>query len=247
MGNNTIEGRRAVTEVLKSSGQPIDKLFVLESAKGLAGIINLAKANGAVIIQCNRARLDGMSMTGTHQGVIASVAACAYSDVEDIFLKAQELDEPPFIVVCDEIQDERNLGAIIRSCEVTGVHGVVVPKRRSAGITAHTMKSSTGAACNMPIARVPGIVPFLGDLRERGVWVYGAAGEGEHNAFETDFSGPAALVLGNEQEGLRRLVRENCDKLCRLPMHGKTGSLNVSCAAAVLMYQIALSRNKLLE
>ena len=229
-----VEGRRAVAEALRS-GRPVDKLFVFSGAKGLGELIHAAKANGAVVVECDKQLLDSLSETGTHQSVIATMAAFAYTDAETLL---QAPRDDLFLIVCDGIQDEGNLGAIIRTAEVAGAHGVVLPKRRSAGLSAVTARASAGAAEHIPIARVPGIPAFLRTLRERGVWIYGAAGDAAENAMQADFTFPAALVLGGEDEGLHRLTRELCDKLVALPMSGKTASLNVSCAAAVLMYRM---------
>jgi 23S rRNA (guanosine2251-2'-O)-methyltransferase len=230
-----VEGRRAVTELLRSE-RPVDKLFVLAGAKGLREIAGAAKERGAVVVECDRQRLDRLSETGTHQGVIATAAAFAYAEIEDILNGISE--EKFFLVVCDGIQDEGNLGAVIRTAEAAGANGIVVPKRRSAGLSAVTSRASAGAAEHIPIARVPGVPAFLRQLREAGVWIYGAAGEAGESALETEFAFPAALVLGGEEEGLHRLTRELCDKLVSLPMSGKTASLNVSCAAAVLIYRM---------
>jgi 23S rRNA (guanosine2251-2'-O)-methyltransferase len=233
--SDQIEGRRAVAEALRA-GRPIDKLYVLSSAKGLSELIGEAKENGVVVIDCDKQRLDRLSQTGTHQSVIATVAAFAYSVFENI-LEQVPKDEL-FLVVCDGIQDERNLGAVIRTAEAAGAHGVVIPKRRSAGLSAVTFRASAGAAEHIPIIRVPGVPSFLRSLKEMGVWIYGAAGEAGDNAFEVDLPFPAALVLGGEEEGLHRLTRELCDRLVALPMSGRTASLNVSCAAAVLLYRM---------
>jgi 23S rRNA (guanosine2251-2'-O)-methyltransferase len=239
MERNTIEGRRAVAEAIRS-GRPIDRLYVLSGAKGLGELIGAAKENGAVVVERDRQFLDRLGQTGTHQGVIATVAAFAYSTLDDILRKAK--DGPLFLIVCDGVQDEGNLGAIIRTAEVTGAHGLVIPKRRSAGLSAVTARASAGAAEHIPIMRVPGIPSFLREIKEMGVWVYGAAGDAGDCALNTDFTFPAALVLGGEEDGLHRLTRELCDKLIALPMSGKTGSLNVSCAAAVLMYRMRYGR-----
>ena len=200
----------------------------------------MAKENGAVVVERDRQFLDRLSQTGTHQGVIATLAAFAYSEIEDIYQRAG--DEKLFIIVCDCIQDEQNLGAIIRTAEAAGAHGVVIPKRRSAGLSAVTARASAGAAEHIPVVRVPGIPSFLREIKQRGVWVYGAAGEAAENALETDLGLPAALVLGNEEEGLRQLSRELCDKLVSIPMTGKTASLNVSCAAAILIFKMRYGR-----
>lgn len=239
MTPDQVEGRRTVAEVLRA-GRPIDKLYVLTSAKGLGELIGQARESGAVIVECDKIRLDRLSQTGTHQGVIATVAAYAYSEMDDIFARAG--DEPLLIVVCDGIQDEHNLGAVIRTAEAVGAHGVVIPKRRSAGLSAVTARASAGAVEHLPVARVPGIPSLLRELKEKGIWIYGAAGEAAADAFNTDFILPAALVLGNEEEGLHRLTRELCDMLVALPMRGRTASLNVSCAAAVLLYRMRFGR-----
>ncbi|MCL1806740.1 MAG: 23S rRNA (guanosine(2251)-2'-O)-methyltransferase RlmB [Oscillospiraceae bacterium] len=233
--SNQIEGRRAVHEALRS-GRPMDKLYVLSGAKGLGELIGTARDAGTVVIECDKARLDRLSETGTHQGVIATAAAFAYAELDDILRRAGE--EKLFLIVCDGIQDEHNLGAVIRTAEVAGAHGVVIPKRRSAGLSAVTARASAGAAEHIPVLRVPGIPSFLRSIKEMGVWIYGAAGEAADNAFETELPLPAALVLGGEEDGLHRLTRELCDRLIALPMSGKTASLNVSCAAAVLIYRI---------
>jgi 23S rRNA (guanosine2251-2'-O)-methyltransferase len=236
---NSLEGRRAVGEALRA-GRTIDRLYVLSGAKGLGELTGLAKENGAVVVERDRQFLDRLSQTGTHQGVIATLAAFAYSEIEDIYQRAG--DEKLFIIVCDCIQDEQNLGAIIRTAEAAGAHGVVIPKRRSAGLSAVTARASAGAAEHIPVVRVPGIPSFLREIKQRGVWVYGAAGEAAENALETDLGLPAALVLGNEEEGLRQLSRELCDKLVSIPMTGKTASLNVSCAAAILIFKMRYGR-----
>ena len=237
--SDRIEGRRAVSEAI-AAGRPVDKLYVLSSAKGLGELIGKAKENGAVVIECDKQRLGQFSRTGTHQGVIATVAAFAYSSFEDIQQRAG--DEPLFLVICDGIQDERNLGAVIRTAEAAGAHGVVIPKRRSAALTAVTARAAAGAAEHIPVMRVPGVPSFLRELKEMGVWVYGAAGEAQTGALDADFTFPAALVLGGEEQGLHRLTRELCDMLVSLPMRGKTASLNVSCAAAIILYRMRYGR-----
>ncbi|MCL2003136.1 MAG: 23S rRNA (guanosine(2251)-2'-O)-methyltransferase RlmB [Oscillospiraceae bacterium] len=239
MENNHVEGRRAVAEALRS-GRPTDRLYVQSGAKGLGELIRAAKENGAVVVERDRHFLDRLSQTGTHQGVIATMAAFAYSEMEDVLARAAGGDL--FLIVCDGVQDERNLGAVIRTAEVVGAHGVVIPKRRSAGLSAVTARAAAGAAEHIPIVRVPGVPSFLRELKASGVWIYGAAGDAAENAFDAEFTFPAALVLGSEETGLHRLTRELCDKLTALPMSGKTGSLNVSCAAAVLMYRMKYGR-----
>jgi 23S rRNA (guanosine2251-2'-O)-methyltransferase len=232
-----LEGRRAIAEAL-AAGRPVDKLYVLSGAKGLGALIGAAREAGSAVVQCDRDRLDRLSQTGSHQGVIATVAAYAYGSVEALF---GGIDKDFLCVVCDGIHDERNLGAVIRTAEAVGANGLVVPKRRSATLSPVTARAAAGAAEHLPVIRVPGIPAFLRDLRDQGVWIYGAAGDAGENALETSFSLPAALVMGNEEEGLHRLTRELCDHLISLPMRGKTASLNVSCAAAILLYRMRWS------
>ena len=243
--NEIIEGRNAVTEALRA-GRPIDKVFIArgETDKSLGFIASKARDLGIAVSECDRRKLDFMSVTKAHQGVIAVCAVRDYCSVEDILGKAEELGEPPFIIVCDEISDPHNLGAIIRSAECAGAHGLIIPKRRSAGLTAVVDKASAGAAEHALIARVANIPSALRELKEKGLWVYGTAADGESPLWKTDFSGPIALVIGSEGDGMGRLVRESCDFIVSLPMKGEISSLNASCAAAVTMYEILRQRSK---
>lgn len=238
-----IEGRNAVNEAMRA-GRSIDKLFVARGTgdSALGRIISRAKERGIAVVTVDRRKLDEMSVTGSHQGVIAIAAVTEYASVDDIFALAEERGEAPFIVVCDEISDVHNLGAVIRSAECAGAHGVIIPKRRSAGLTAVVDKTSAGAAEYLPVARVPNIPAVLRELKERGVWVYGAAAEGESGMWQTDLTGPICLVIGSEGEGLGRLVRECCDVLVSIPMRGRVSSLNASAAAAVLIYEVLRQR-----
>lgn len=240
-----IEGRNAVTEALRA-GTPIDKIFIArgETDKTLGHIASTARAAGVVVVEADRRKLDYMSATKAHQGVIALAAVREYASVEDILSAARERGEAPLLVVCDEISDPHNLGAIIRSAECAGAHGVIIPKHRSAGLTAVVGKTSAGAAEYMAVARVASIASALEELKARGLWVYGAAAEGSSPMWDTDFSGPIALVIGSEGEGLGRLVRERCDFLVSIPLRGKVGSLNASTAAAVLMYEVLRQKTK---
>ena len=181
-------------------------------------------------------------MTKAHQGVVALVGVNEYCEVSDILALAGERDEQPFIIVCDEVSDPRNLGAIIRSAECAGAHGVIIPKRRSAGLTAIVGKASAGAAEHMKIARVPNIPSVLKELKEEGVWVYGAAAGGSSELWKTDFSGSCAIVIGSEGDGMGRLVRESCDFIVSIPMAGKINSLNASAAASIIMYEVLRQR-----
>ena len=195
-----------------------------------------------VVVEADRRKLDGMSRTHAHQGVIALAAVREYASVDDILNAAREKGEPPLIVVCDELSDPHNLGAVIRTAECAGAHGVIIPKRRSAGLTAVVDKTSAGAAEYLPVARVPNIPAALEELKSRGLWVYGAAAEGSSPMWQTELTGPVCLVIGSEGEGLGRLVREKCDVLVSIPMHGRVSSLNASAAAAVLIYEVLRQR-----
>ena len=240
-----IEGRNAVLEALRA-GRALDKVYIArgETDKALAHIAGLARERGVSVSDCDRRKLDAMSVTKAHQGVIAVCAVREYASLDDILALAESRGEAPFVVVCDEISDPHNLGAIIRSAECVGAHGVVIPKRRSAGLTAVVGKTSAGAAEHLPVARVANISAALQELKDRGLWVYGAAAEGSSPMWETDLTGPLALVIGSEGEGLGRLVRERCDFLVSIPLRGKVSSLNASTAAAVLMYEVLRQKTK---
>ena len=241
--NEMIEGHNAVIEALRA-GRAIDKIFLAKGDvdKTLGHIASKARAAGVVVVECDRRKLDFMSATHAHQGVIALCAVREYCTVDDILALAAERDEKPFVIVCDEISDPHNLGAIIRSAECAGAHGVVIPKRRSAGLTAIVDKASAGAAEHMLIARVPNLPAALDALKSRGLWVYGTAADGQSGLWDTDFTGPMALVIGSEGDGMGRLVRESCDFTVSLPMKGKVSSLNASAAAGIVMYEVLRQR-----
>lgn len=243
--NEIIEGRNAVIEALRAD-RFIDKIFINKGDvdKTLGHIASKARDKGIVVVECDRRKLDYMSVTKAHQGVIALCAVREYSSVEDIFAFAEERGEDPFIIVCDEISDPHNLGAIIRSAECVGAHGIIIPKRRSAGLTAIVDKASAGAAEHSLVARVPNIPTAIQELKDRGVWVYGTAADGNSPLWNTDFSGAVALVIGSEGDGMGRLVKENCDVIVSLPMKGKISSLNASTAAAVTMYEVLRQRSR---
>ena len=239
-----IEGRNAVQEALRA-GTAIDKVYLARGEREdrvLGRIAARARAAGAVVVECDRRKLDAMSQTHSHQGVIAVAAARDYATVEEILAAARERGEAPLVVVCDEISDPHNLGAIIRTAECAGAHGVVIPKRRSAGLTAVVAKTSAGAVSYLPVARVPNIPALLAELKEAGLWVFGAAAEGEQTLYEADLRGPVALVIGSEGDGMSRLARERCDVLVRIPMAGHISSLNASAAAAILLYEAVRQR-----
>lgn len=240
-----IEGRNAVTEALRA-GVPVDKVWLLrgEDSAPLRRIAALARAAGAVVADADRRKLDSMSVTGAHQGVVASVAAQKYAEVADLLQVAEERGEKPLLVVCDEISDPHNLGAIIRTAECAGAHGVIIPKRRSAGLTAVVAKASAGAVAHLPVARVPNIPALLKDLKKRGLWIYGADASGSASLYETDWTGAAALVIGSEGAGMTRLAAEQCDFLVKIPMKGRISSLNASAACAVLLYEAMRQRGE---
>lgn len=239
-----IEGRNAVTEALRA-GHPIDKIYLAKGSTdaALAHIAALGRAAGAVVVDADKRKLDAMSVTGAHQGVIALASVKAYVEISDILKIAADRGEAPFIVVCDEISDPHNLGAIIRTAESAGVHGIVIPKRRSAGMTAIVGKTSAGAVEYLPVARVANITSALEELKLAGVWVYGTAADGGSLLWDTDFKGPCAIVIGSEGEGMSRLVSENCDFKVRIPMRGSVSSLNASASASIVIYEVVRQRS----
>ena len=240
MEEEIIYGRNAVTEALLS-GRAVDTVYVLKTAKGMGKIISLAKESGAVVKDVSEEKLDMLAPVGKHGGVAAKAAAAEDSTVEDILAAAKEKNEPPFIVIADEIQDPHNLGAIIRTAEAAGAHGVIIPKRRSAGLTATVFKTSAGAASWLKIARVSNLSDTIRELKKKNIWVYGAEADGEP-FYEADLSGPVALVIGSEGFGLGRVVRENCDMILSIDMYGKVNSLNASVSAGILMYEVVRHR-----
>ena len=239
-----IEGRNAVIEALRA-GTAIDKIYLAkgETDKTLGHIASKARDAGIVVVEADRRKLDNMSRTHAHQGVIALAAVREYATVESILQSAADRGEAPLLVICDEISDPHNLGAILRTAECAGAHGVIIPKRRSAGLTAIVDKASAGAAEHMAIARVPNIPSAIKELKERGLWVYGTAADGQSGLWDTDFTGSMALVIGSEGDGMGRLVRESCDFIVSLPMKGQVSSLNASAAAAIVMYEVLRQRS----
>lgn len=238
-----IEGRNAVLEALRA-GRPLNKVFTLrgEADASLRRIVAMARESGAVIVETDRRKLDAMSATGAHQGVIASAGIKEYCTIRDILRTAQERGEQPLIVICDEISDPHNLGAIIRSAECAGAHGVIIPKRRSAGLTQVIAKTSAGAVEYMPVSRVANLSAAIDELKEAGVWIYGAAAEGTSPLWGTDLTGPAAIVIGSEGQGMRRTIAERCDFLVSIPMKGHISSLNASASAAIILYEVMRQR-----
>ena len=238
-----IEGRNAVIEALRS-GENIDKIYLAkgETDKTLGHIASRAREKGIVVVEADRRKLEVMSRTHAHQGVIALAAMREYVSVQSLLSAAAAKGEPALLVVCDEISDPHNLGAILRTAECAGAHGVIIPKRRSAGLTAIVGKTSAGAVSYMPVARVANLPATLEELKKQGVWIYGTAADGTTDLYEADLKGPAAIVIGSEGSGMGRLVREKCDFLVSIPMKGHISSLNASAAAAILLYEAVRRR-----
>ena len=238
-----LEGRNALQEALRS-GRTIDKVFIAsgETDRGLQRLAAEAKDAGAVVVPVDRRKLDMMSTTHAHQGVIALAAAREYFSVDDILQEAADRGENALIILCDELTDPHNLGAIIRTAECAGAHGVIIPKRRSVGLTAVVAKASAGAIEHMKVARVTNMNAAIEELKEKGVWVFGTAAEGSIPMYEADLTGPTAIVVGSEGEGMGRLVQKNCDVTVHIPMKGKITSLNASVAASILLYEAVRQR-----
>ena len=240
---NQLEGRNALTEALKS-GRTIDKVFIAagETDRGLQHLAAQAKEAGAVVVPVDRRKLSAMSTTGAHQGVIALAAAREYATIDDILQEAANRGEAPLIVICDELSDPHNLGAIIRSAECAGAHGVIIPKRRSVGLTAVVAKTSAGALEYMKVAKVTNIVSTIEELKQKGVWIFGTAAEGSVPMYKADLTGPAAIVIGSEGDGMSRLVQKSCDMTVHIPMKGHITSLNASASASILLYEAVRQR-----
>ena len=238
----TIEGRNAVLEAFRS-GKTIDKLFVLDGCKDspVQSITREARKQDTIINYVAKERLDQMSETGKHQGVIAYAAAYEYAEVEDILEAAKEKGEPPFIFLLDGIEDPHNLGAIIRTANLAGAHGVIIPKRRAAGLTATVAKTSAGALNYTPVAKVTNLAATIEDLKKKGLW-FVCADMGGELMYRLDLKGPIGLVIGNEGDGVGKLIREKCDMTASIPMKGEIDSLNASVAAGVLAYEIVRQR-----
>ncbi len=238
----TIEGRNAVLEAYRA-GKTIDKLYVLKGCQDgpVNSILREARKHDTIISFVAKERLDQMSETGKHQGVVAHAAAYEYAEVEDILKRAEEKGEPPFLILLDNIEDPHNLGAIIRTANLAGAHGIIIPKRRAAGLTATVAKASAGALNYTPVAKVTNLGTTIESLKERGLWFVCADMDGTV-MYDLDLKGPIGLVVGNEGEGVSRLVREKCDYIAAIPMKGDIDSLNASVAAGVLAYEIVRQR-----
>ena len=243
--NNIICGRNPVLEAVRS-GREIDRLLVAHGVSGgsVAAIIAKCSARGILIKEVSPQKLDYYCGGANHQGVAVMFASQEYSTVEDILQTANERNEIPFIIICDEIEDPHNLGAIIRTAEACGVHGIIIPKRRSASLNATVAKTAAGALEYMKVARVTNISNTIDELKEKGVWVFGADMDGQDYTL-LDYDTPCAIVIGNEGKGIGTLVAKKCDGIISLPMHGKINSLNASVAAGVLMYEVARKRHSI--
>ena len=238
----TIEGRNAVIEAYRS-GKPIDKLFILDGCQDgpMMTIKREAKQHDTLVEYVTKERLDQLSETGKHQGVIAYAAAYEYAEVDDILEAAKKKGEPPFIFLLDNIEDPHNLGAIIRTANLAGAHGVIIPKNRAAGLTATVARTSAGALNYTPVAKVTNLAKTIEDLKKEGLW-FVCADMGGTTMYDLDLKGPIGLVIGNEGEGVGRLVKEKCDMVASIPMKGDIDSLNASVAAGVLAYEIVRQR-----
>ncbi len=237
-----IEGRNAVLETLRA-GRAVDKVFVAEGAH-IGDVAAEARRHGVPVVTCDRRKLDHMSPTGSHQGVIAQAAAQEYVSLDDIFRVAEERSEVPLIVVCDGIEDPHNLGAIIRSAETAGAHGVIIPKRRAVGLTAAVARSAAGALAYVGVHKANNLAGTLDELKERGVWLFGAEADGTVGLYDAPFDRPTAIIIGSEGQGLSRLTRDKCDYIVSIPMRGRVNSLNASNAAAVLLFEALRRRTQ---
>lgn len=242
MNENMIEGRNAVLEAFRS-GKPIDKLYVLDGCQDgpVRTIVREARKHDTLIRFVEKERLSQMSATGKHQGVIALAAAYEYSEVEDMLELARERGEDPFLILLDNIEDPHNLGAIIRTANLAGAHGVIIPKRRAVGLTATVAKTSAGALNYTPVAKVTNMTRTMEELKEKGLW-FVCADMGGSSMYDLNLKGPIGLVIGNEGEGVSRLVKDHCDYIASIPMKGDIDSLNASVAAGVLAYEIVRQR-----
>ncbi|MBQ8415205.1 MAG: 23S rRNA (guanosine(2251)-2'-O)-methyltransferase RlmB [Clostridia bacterium] len=241
---NVIFGRNAVRELL-ASGRDIEKVYIqLGDREGSVNqLLGIAAERKLPIHEVDRTKLDSIACGGNHQGIIAIAAERNYATVEEILAFAEEKGEKPFIIILDGVEDPHNFGALIRSAECSGAHGVIIPKRRAVGLTSTAVKASAGAAEHMKVAKVTNLASTIDELKERGLWFYAADMDGA-SYYDTDFSGGVALVMGSEGFGISRLVKEKCDFVVSIPLYGSVNSLNVSCAGAVLMTEVARQRNR---
>lgn len=238
-----LEGRNPVFEALRA-GREIDKILLAKGVnKGsVSRILNLAKEKKILVSEVERAKLDMISQTGAHQGIIAYAAAANYVSIKDILKSARDKGEDPFVIICDSLNDAHNLGSIVRCAECLGAHGVILPKHRSVGLNAIAAKASAGAVAYMNVCKVTNLNRAIEELKKEGLWICGTDATGDKNIFDADLTGPLAVVIGSEGEGMSRLVKDNCDFLVKIPMTGHVNSLNASASAAVLMYEVLRQR-----
>ncbi|HZG55495.1 23S rRNA (guanosine(2251)-2'-O)-methyltransferase RlmB [Paenibacillus sp.] len=241
MSEEVVAGRHPVLEAIRS-GRTIHKVMFADAVQGIGPVLAEARAKGVVTQQVDKRKLDQAAVGVRHQGIVALVAERDYAEIDDLFAAAEASGEPPLFVLLDEIEDPHNLGSILRTVDCAGAHGVIVPKRRSAGLTATVAKTSAGAIEHVPVARVTNMAQTIDELKERGVWIAGADGSAERDVYAQDLKMPLAFVIGNEGHGLGRLVRERCDFLVKVPMFGRINSLNASVAASLLLYEAVRQR-----
>ncbi|MDP5276862.1 23S rRNA (guanosine(2251)-2'-O)-methyltransferase RlmB [Chengkuizengella axinellae] len=244
METEYIAGKHSVLEALRSQ-RSIHKIWIADQTQksSIHQILSEAKTSGTILQYVDKKKLEQMVPGVKHQGVVAQVASYQYAELDDLLAAAADKDENPFFLILDEIEDPHNLGSILRSCDCTGVHGVIIPKRRSAGLTASVSKTSAGAVEHIPVARVTNLGQTIDKLKKQGIWIAGADVSAEQNIYRTDFTLPIGIVIGNEHKGIGRLIKEKCDFLIKLPMFGRINSLNASVAAGVIMYEVVRQRH----
>lgn len=241
--NEIIAGKNPVLEALRS-GREMNKVWIAEGVKkaGVAELLQLAREAGIIVQFVPKNKLDQLTDGDNHQGVAASVAAYRYADIDELFESASSRNEDPFFLILDELEDPHNLGSILRTADATGVHGVIIPKRRAVGLTSVVAKTSTGAIEHIPVVRVTNLAQTVDDLKKRGVWIAGTDAKGSADYRQMDAKLPLAVIIGSEGKGMSRLLKEKCDFLYHMPMVGKVTSLNASVAAALLMYEVLRNR-----
>lgn len=241
--NEILSGKNPVLEALRS-GREMNKVWIAEGVKkaGIAELLQLAKEAGLIVQFVPKNKIDQLTDGATHQGIAASVAAYKYAELDDLFESAASRNEDPFFLILDELEDPHNLGSIIRTADATGVHGVIIPRRRAVGLTAIVAKTSTGAIEHIPVVRVGNLAQTVEDLKKRGVWIAGTDAKGSADYRRMDANLPLAIIIGSEGKGMSRLLKEKCDFLYNMPMVGKVTSLNASVAAAILMYEVLRNR-----
>lgn len=243
MSDEFIFGRNSIIEALKS-GRSINKIMIAKGDRqgAIRELVSMAKAQGVVVQEVESAKIESFAGGARHQGVAASVSPVAFAEIEDILTAARDRNEAPFLVLLDELEDPHNVGAILRTSDAAGVHGVLMPKRRSCPLSGTVAKASAGAVEYVPVARIGNIVQTMKELKEQGVWFVGADMDGDKAYYEADLTGPIAVVIGSEGQGMGRLVKENCDFLVKIPMRGKITSLNASVACSLLLYEVLRQR-----